>query len=142
MYGGHSAKTVAASRPLSPHLTIYRWPVTMADLDHPSGHRHGAAVGAIVLAWWLVSHLQRAGRLESFMAYAATPLGLLVLFGLTWSLVFHFLNGMRHLAWDLGYGFDKHAAERNSVIWSSRFPSSVAVAVFALVWTGHGGYLQ
>ena len=39
-----------------------------------------------------------------------------MLFGFTWSLAFHFLNGIRHLAWDLGYGFDKHVADRNSVI--------------------------
>ena len=48
---------------------------------------------------------------DSFMVYAATPLGLLVLFGFTWALAFHFLNGIRHLAWDLGYGFDKHTAD-------------------------------
>ena len=65
------------------------------------------------------------------MPSADTPLGLVVLFGLTWSLVYHFLNGMRHLAWDLGYGFDKQDAERNSVII---FALSVlgALAVFAL----------
>ena len=63
------------------------------------------------------------------------------MFGLTWSLIYHFLNGIRHLAWDLGYGFDKRVAERNSVII---FALSVigALAVFATAWTGHGGYLK
>jgi succinate dehydrogenase / fumarate reductase, cytochrome b subunit len=64
-----------------------------------------------------------------------------VLFGATWSLAYHFFNGLRHLAWDLGYGFDKKLAERNSVIiFALSFAS--AIAIFAIVWTGHGGYLQ
>jgi succinate dehydrogenase / fumarate reductase, cytochrome b subunit len=53
-------KTVAASRPLSPHLTIYRWPVTMATSIIHRATGIGLTVGAIVLAWWLVVHFQRA----------------------------------------------------------------------------------
>ena len=75
------------------------------------------------------------------MPMSDTPIGLLILFGLTWSLVYHFLNGMRHLAWDLGYGFPKQLAERNSVIILA-LSVICAVAIFALAWTGHGGYLQ
>ena len=75
------------------------------------------------------------------MPSAATPLGLLVLFGLTWSLVFHFLNGIRHLAWDLGYGFDKHDGRAQQRDHPGAFRDRRR-GVFALVWTGHGGYLQ
>jgi len=64
-----------------------------------------------------------------------------VLFGFAWSLVFHFLNGVRHLAWDLGYGFPKQVAERNSVIILA-LSLLGALAIFAVVWTGHGGYLR
>ena len=61
--------------------------------------------------------------------------------GLAWALVFHFLNGVRHLAWDLGYGFPKETSERNSVI--ILVLSIVgALAIFAIAWTGHGGYLK
>ena len=100
------------NRPLSPHLTIWRWQVTMlASIMHRAT---GMALsgGAIVLAWWLVSISNGPEGYDSFMAYAAMPLGLVVLFGFTWSFAFHFCNGVRHLAWDLGYGFDKHTADK------------------------------
>ena len=101
----------------------------------------GLAVGAVILAWWLVSISNGPEGWQSFHTVSDTPIGLLVLFGLTWSLIYHFLNGVRHLAWDLGYGFDKRLAERNSVMI---FALSIiaALAVFAAAWTGHGGYLK
>ena len=131
----------ASTRPLSPHMTIYRWPVTMMSSITHRVTGTGLAIGIIVLAWWLVCISNGPEGWQSFHAIWDTPLGLLVLFGLTWSLVYHFLNGVRHLAWDLGYGFDKRDAERNSVII---FALSIlgALAVFAAVWTGHAGYLQ
>ena len=134
-------KSVAASRPLSPHLTIYRWPATMATSITHRATGVGLTMGAVVLAWWLVCISNGPDGWQSFHAIAATPIGLLILFGLTWSLVFHFLNGVRHLAWDLGYGFPKQTAERNSVIILA-LSILGAVAIFALAWTGHGGYLQ
>ena len=134
-------RPVARTRPLSPHLTIYRWPVTMMTSITHRFTGVGLAVGAVILAWWLVSISNGPEGWQSFHAVSDTPLGLLVLFGLTWSLIYHFLNGIRHLAWDLGYGFDKHVAERNSVMI---FALSIiaALAVFAAAWTGHGGFLK
>jgi len=131
----------ATGRPLSPHLTIYRWQVTMlASITHRITGM-GLLVGAIVLAWWLVSISNGPEGYENFMSYAETPLGLLILFGLTWALSFHFLNGIRHLAWDLGYGFDKHVATQTGILV---YVLSVvmAVGIFVFAWTGHGGYLQ
>jgi succinate dehydrogenase / fumarate reductase cytochrome b subunit len=134
-------KPAARSRPLSPHLTIYRWPVTMATSITHRATGVGLSVGAVILAWWLVSISNGPEGWQSFHALSDTPIGLLVVFGLTWSLVYHFLNGVRHLAWDLGYGFEKHLAERNStmILVGSVV---IAVAIFALAWTGHGGYLR
>ena len=134
-------KPAAATRPLSPHLTIYRWPVTMATSITHRATGVGMASGMVILAWWLVSISNGPEGWQSFHALSDTPIGLLVVFGLTWSLVFHFLNGVRHLAWDLGYGFPKELAERNSVMILA---ASIlgAVAIFALAWTGHGGYFQ
>jgi succinate dehydrogenase / fumarate reductase, cytochrome b subunit len=134
-------RPVAATRPLSPHLTIYRWPVTMATSITHRATGVGLSVGAIILAWWLISISNGPEGWQRFHALSDTPIGLLVVFGLTWSLVYHFLNGVRHLAWDLGYGFSKEVAERNSVIILA---ASIlgAIAVFALALTGHGGYLQ
>ena len=134
-------RPAAANRPLSPHMTIYRWPVTMMTSITHRITGVGLAMGAVVLAWWLVSISNGPEGWQSFHAVSDTPVGLLVLFGLTWSLLYHFLSGVRHLAWDLGYGFDKRVAERNSVII---FALSIiaALAVFAAAWTGHGGYLK
>jgi succinate dehydrogenase / fumarate reductase cytochrome b subunit len=129
------------SRPLSPHLTIWRWQVTMlASIMHRATGM-ALSAGAIVLAWWLVSISNGPEGYDSFMAYAAMPLGLVVLFGFTWSFAFHFCNGVRHLVWDLGYGFDKHTAGKTGfAVFALAF--LIAIAAFALVWSGHAGYLQ
>jgi succinate dehydrogenase / fumarate reductase cytochrome b subunit len=134
-------RPAASTRPLSPHMTIYRWPVTMMTSITHRFTGVGLAVGAVILAWWLVSISNGPEGWQSFHAVSDTPVGLLILFGLTWSLIYPFLNGIRHLAWDLGYGFDKRVSERNSVII---FALSIiaALAVFAAAWTGHGGYLK
>jgi len=134
-------RPVASTRPLSPHMTIYRWPVTMMTSITHRITGVGLSLGAVILAWWLVCISNGPEGWQSFHAIWDTPLGLLLLFGLTWSLVYHFLSGIRHLAWDLGYGFDKREAERNSVII---FALSIlgALAIFAAVWTGHAGYLK
>ena len=134
-------RPAGATRPLSPHMTIYRWPVTMMTSITHRITGVGLSAGAVILAWWLVCISNGPEGWQSFHAISDTPLGMLVLFGLTWCLVYHFLNGVRHLAWDLGYGFDKREAERNSVII---FALSIlgALAVFGTVWTGHAGYLQ
>lgn len=128
-------------RPLSPHLTIYRWPVTMMTSITHRATGMALSVGALILAWWLVSISNGPEGWQGFHAIMDTIPGLVVLFGITWSLCYHFFSGLRHLAWDLGYGFPKKVAERNSVIvFALSFLS--AAAVFALVWTGHAGYLQ
>jgi succinate dehydrogenase / fumarate reductase cytochrome b subunit len=64
-----------------------------------------------------------------------------ILFGFVWSLAYHFLNGIRHLAWDVGFGFDVRTANLTSFLV---YALSVALAVgaFALVYTGRVGYLQ
>ena len=128
-------------RPLSPHLTIWRWQVTMlASIMHRATGM-ALAGGAIVLAWWLVSISNGPEGFDSFTAYAAMPLGVLVLFGFTWAFAFHFCNGIRHLAWDLGYGFNKHTAIKTGFLVFA-LSLVLAIAAFALVWTGHGGYLR
>jgi len=136
----HPQTTGAPDRPLSPHLTIYRWQVTMiASITH---RITGIAlvVGALCLAWWLVAISNGPEGYEIFLQYAASPLGLLILFGFTWSLAFHLLNGVRHLAWDLGYGFNKHTATKTgTLVFVLSFV--IAAAFFACALLGHGGYL-
>ena len=132
---------VTRERPLSPHLTIYRWPVTMVTSITHRATGMALSVGAVILAWWLVSISNGPEGWQSFHAIMDTIPGLVVLFGITWSLAYHLFSGLRHLAWDLGYGFAKKVAERNSVIVFA-LSFLAAAAVFALIWTGHAGYLQ
>jgi succinate dehydrogenase / fumarate reductase cytochrome b subunit len=130
-----------AGRPTSPHMTIYRWPATMITSITHRITGIGLSVGLMALAWWLVSISNGPEGYESFHSVSDTSLGLLVLFGLTWALSFHFLSGVRHLAWDLGYGFSKQASRQASVgIIALSF--LLALAIAAMVGTGHAGYLQ
>ncbi len=102
-------------RPLSPHLSVYRWPVTMLTsiLHRATGLANAA--GLIVFAAWLVA---LAGGAEDYARFAdriGTLAGQLVLFGFALSYFYHLLNGVRHLFWDAGYGFEK--AQANASAW-------------------------
>src|SRR5689334_16050977 len=94
-------------RPLSPHLQVYDM-MQMTSALSISGRITGAAwaVGLLLLVWWL---LAAAAGPESFAGvqwFLGSILGLLVLFGMSAAAWFHTLNGIRHLAWDAGYGYD------------------------------------
>jgi succinate dehydrogenase / fumarate reductase cytochrome b subunit len=127
--GSLESAMARSERPLSPHLQIYRWYLTMAL---SIGHRVsgiGLALGLVLLTWWL---LALAGGPETFATVEAVKdswIGVLVLFGYTFVLFYHLGNGIRHLAWDFGYGFDPEVAR----------VSGAAVLVFAgamtvLIW--------
>jgi succinate dehydrogenase / fumarate reductase cytochrome b subunit len=137
----HPQTTPNPGRPLSPHLTIYRWPVTMMTSITHRATGIAMAVGMLILAWWLVSISNGPEGYDRFHMVMDSPLGILVLFGLTWSLCFHLCNGIRHLAWDFGYGFGKADARQASIAVIA-VSLIAAVAIFACVWTGHGGYLR
>lgn len=98
------------SRPLSPHLQVYRWTVTMASsiLHRATGAALGA--GTLLLAWWLLAAASGPDAFEVVQDFMAGIIGRLILFGFTWALMFHLLNGIRHLAWDAGKGFELKTA--------------------------------
>ena len=105
-----------ASRPLSPHLGIYRWYFTMALSIAHRMTGAGLTVGLILLTWWL---LALAGGPDSFATVRAAMdnvLGGLILFGFTIFLFYHSLNGVRHLVWDTGRNLDKAGARTSGVI--------------------------
>jgi succinate dehydrogenase / fumarate reductase cytochrome b subunit len=93
-------------RPLSPHLQVYRWQITMvmSILHRTSGIVLG--VGVFALAWWLLAVAQGGEAYAHAAACLASPFGLLALAGFSLALVFHLLNGLRHLSWDIGWGFE------------------------------------
>lgn len=92
-----------AQRPLSPHLQVYRWQLTMflSILHRATGF--GLAAGALLVTCWLMSAATGADAFARFHAFAAGPIGKVMLFGWLFALVFHFLNGIRHLVWDTGH---------------------------------------
>ena len=102
----------ADSRPLSPHLQVYRWTVTMASsiLHRATGAALGA--GTLLLAWWLLAAASGPAAFGVVQDFMGSVIGRLVLFGFTWALMFHFLNGLRHLAWDAGKGFELGTATK------------------------------
>ena len=97
-------------RPLSPHLQVYRWQITMTMSILHRATGVALVVGTFALAWWLVALAAGGDTARSAMACVASPLGKVFLFGFSLAMVYHLLNGIRHLAWDSGRGFDIPAA--------------------------------
>jgi succinate dehydrogenase / fumarate reductase cytochrome b subunit len=93
------------ARPLSPHLQIYRKQITsvMSIMHRISGIV--LSLGAFGLAWWLLAVASGGETYAGAAALLASPFGKLVLFGFSLALIYHLLNGIRHLLWDLGWGF-------------------------------------
>jgi succinate dehydrogenase / fumarate reductase cytochrome b subunit len=103
-------------RPLSPHLQIYRWYLTMAlsILHRASGLV--LAAGLLLLTWWLTALARGPEAFATVRAAIDNPLGGLVLFGFTLATFYHMANGVRHLLWDLGYGLEKDEAHRSGLV--------------------------
>lgn len=93
-------------RPLSPHLMIFRPYVNMmmSILHRITGSAN--YFGTLLLAAWLTAAASGPDAFRAANAVAASPVGLLVLFGYSWSLIHHGLGGIRHFVWDTGRGFD------------------------------------
>lgn len=94
------------ARPLSPHLTIFRPYINMMMSIL---HRITGAVnyfGTLLLAAWLIAAAAGPESFQTANEIAGSPIGLLVLFGYSWSLIHHALGGLRHFIWDTGRGFD------------------------------------
>lgn len=103
------------ARPLSPHLQVYRfqWTMLLSITHRITGV--GLALGSVLLVWWLLALATGPGYFNFVQSIMASWVGRLVLFGFTWALFYHFCNGIRHLFWDAGWGFELDTA-RNSGI--------------------------
>ncbi|HVZ00673.1 MAG TPA: succinate dehydrogenase, cytochrome b556 subunit [Dongiaceae bacterium] len=93
-------------RPLSPHLQIYRRQLTsvLSILHRLTGI--GLAVGLLYLVCWLVAAARGAEAFDNLQGFNGSIIGRLLLFGWTIAFFYHLLNGIRHLAWDAGWGFE------------------------------------
>jgi len=116
-------------RPLSPHLQVYRWQITMtmSILHRASGVI--LTVGAFAFAWWLMALAEGGDSYARAAACLASPFGKLLLFGFSLSLVYHLLNGIRHLLWDAGWGYEIPEIYRSGWV-----VSVLTVALTAAIW--------
>ncbi len=103
-------------RPLSPHLGIYRLQLSMVLSGAYRMSGLACSAGTLLLVWWLVAAASGPGAFRTVQYWVGNPIGLLVMFGWTLALVYHTVAGLRHLAWDAGYGFSKPVFNRNGVI--------------------------
>ncbi len=96
----------SSERPLSPHLQIYRWQITsvLSILHRLTGL--ALTAGTLMLVAWLVAAAAGPQSFAAMQACAGSWLGRLLLFGWSWALFYHLANGIRHLVWDAGYGFE------------------------------------
>ncbi len=99
-------------RPLSPHLQIYRWQLTMfmSILHRITGV--ALSIGGLMVAWWLVAAMMGEGAYNVARDFASSPLGIFMLFGWSVALYYHLFNGIRHLLWDTGKLFKIENAYR------------------------------
>ena len=102
--------------PLSPHLQIYRWQISyLLSITH----RISGIVNLfslILLFFWLVVLSLGENNYELFLLAINSFIGKFILIGFTWSMSFHILSGIRHLVWDIGYGFEIKTANISGII--------------------------
>ena len=116
-------------RPLSPHLSIYKfYPTMVMSIIH---RITGAALyfGTVLVAWWLIAAAAGPDYFNFTNAIFGSILGRLVLFGYTWALLHHMIGGIRHLVWDTGRGLEKHTSTK--IAWATVICS---VALTIILW--------
>ena len=121
--------TAPTSRPLSPHLTIWKWGPHMlvSILSRVTGGALAVA-GLALLTWWLLAIASGAPAYDQFVELASHPLGIAVLVGLTWAFWQHTFSGLRHLFMDMGAGYELKTNRLFAVL-------TIAAALFATAAT-------
>ena len=119
-----------SKNPLSPHLQIYKWHISsLLSITHRiSGVINLLAL--ILIFFWLIFLSLGENNYQSFLLIINSFIGKFILIGFTWSMSFHLLSGIRHLVWDLGYGFEIKTANISGII----------VIISALVLLGLGNW--
>ena len=105
-----------SNNPLSPHLQIYRWHISsLLSITH----RIAGVINLLALIlifFWLTALSFGENSYELFLLIINSFFGKFILIGFTWSMNFHLLSGIRHLVWDLGYGFEIKTAKISGII--------------------------
>lgn len=116
-------------RPLSPFFTVWRWHITMAASIAHRATGVALYVGALILAGWALSLAAGPNAYATYMGLLGSWLGKLVLFGMTVSIFYHLANGVRHIIFDFGRGFQLKWAD-----FGAAFAFAFAVVISVLVW--------
>jgi succinate dehydrogenase / fumarate reductase cytochrome b subunit len=121
----------ARSRPTSPHAGIYRWQIgnTLSILHRVTGA--ALALGLLALSYWLAALAAGPGSYAAAMRFFHSPLGLAVMLGWSFAFFYHLLNGVRHLFWDAGRGFERK--QRHASGWAAVF-GAIAFTLCAAAW--------
>jgi succinate dehydrogenase / fumarate reductase cytochrome b subunit len=116
---------------MSPHLSVWRWHITMATSILHRATGVALYVGALIAAAWAVALAQGPDAYAGFKHLLGSPLGKLVMFGLTLSFFYHLANGVRHLVWDAGHGLEVKSANASSVVVFA-FTAAATVAIWVI----------
>lgn len=118
------------NRPLSPHLQVYRLPLTaqLSILHRITGI--GMILGAVLVVWWFVAAVYSPAYFATADWLLTSWVGTVIMVGSLWALAYHFCNGIRHLVWDAGRNFDLAAAQRSNLMVIA---GSVALTVLVLL---------
>jgi len=122
-----------SQRPLSPHLGIYKWPLAMAIsiLHRITGV--ALAIGAALMVCIFIAIASDPECYEWMRGYLTSTIGKIFLFLWTFALFLHLFNGIRHLFWDAGYGFEK-STTTTSGVWVIIASSIFTIAVWAVAY--------
>ena len=105
-----------SNNPLSPHLQIYRWHISsLLSITHRIAGIINLFALILIFFWLIVLSLGESNY-ELFLFIINSFFGKFILIGFSWSMIFHLLSGIRHLAWDLGYGFEIKTANISGVV--------------------------
>ena len=125
----HTSDGTLVRRPLSPHLQVYRPQITsvLSIMNRVTGL--AVSVGTLLLVWWLAAAAAGPAAFAQVQWFVGTPIGLFVLFGWTASLFYHLFGGLRHLAWDMGWGYELDRTQMTG--WAAIIATVVCTV---LVW--------
>lgn len=129
MAEANTGRSGRVERPLSPHLQIYRMPISMlmSIIHRITGG--GLYVGTVLFVWWLAAVASGPDYFAYVSGLFGSWPGLIVMFGYTWALLHHMLGGIRHFIWDTGHGYDLETVDLMS--WGTLAGSAVLTL---LVW--------
>ncbi len=118
----------SVNRPLSPHLQVYRpeWTMVLSITHRMTGV--ALTFGTLLLVYWLASAAAGPSAFASAQGFIGSWFGHLLLLGWTWALFYHLANGIRHLGWDAGWGFELNTAELTGWVVVA---ASIALTVIA-----------